>query len=1274
MVFNWLRRWASDSREQKNAGPGPSAEETDPSGLDAILFKNLAPLDKIKRGLSRRTVQYILTGGPESVLSELSAGQAAADQLKLKLAGHAGHRHSAVTAIFVAAKSCPGPVVQRIGLLCSAAQRRTTAQTIPWIPTTPPWLECLIWEGSGLHPRIFGWEDSITSHLGAEILEAALVHADESPALLARIVTRAPAVPAYGEGVIRVMRRIPGMADSLARHASEVDAALDDLDAKGLVALLQTLHAVQIDPRPWATSLAHLACSGRKTVAKEVARVMEGHWPSALETLRSLLVDGQPTERAGAAELLARHGQASDHDLLRSRLEVESSGKVKSVITFALDVSASSAPEDAKETGSTAVPTREIVVPPRPALSPPSGPRPEQLEAVEHIMSRFHAQAMRNWEVHQANAKVWGQNPAPRPLSSSEVHQLCTSLSDHERWPKLPKPLMEGRFQVIWWGNIGISELVEACARGGLSVIERCRLAHHIGLFRNRQDDMLYNLPALTGLTAICRRADGMPIDLRDLSEALEWCGIAPDVLAGSFLVDYWGSSLDDWAPEQVWPYFMEHLDPLRESLGMGSEGRSLPSHLFGDTSRRRNGYRVLACFPSPPAEFVHDLWIAALGSAKAERELAQRCLENEPDTTRRAALALGDGKHEVRAVAASWLSRRGAKETAGDLRSALAKEKQPVAKAAMLAALGAFGEPIDSYIDRAALRKEAAKGLQRPLPKGMAWIEHANLPDVRWRDSKEPVDREVVRWWFVSSARLKNPAPDPLLVRYCAMLEPGDAETLGEAVLTAWIAEDTRSPSSVPPNLDQQYRQQAQRYISNWAQYYKGHTVESLYQQFVNGYLRQPLGSAIASKGVLALAAAAGGPQLTAHIERYLKTWYGLRAAQCKALLHVLAWCDDPIATQLLLSVAGRFRTAGIRKEAERLVQELADRQGWTMDELADRTAPSAGFDGEGRQDIEYLKAAPEARDEAPEVSRTVTLRLDDALAVHILVDDDKELKNLPSARADEDEASVAAAKKRLSQVRRSLKQISGQQATRLYEAMCTERRWPLADWRRFVLEHPILGRMARRLVWLVVDGESAIAFRPLEDGSLSDAHDNEVSLPDGAVVGVAHASLLDPKEVDAWGRHLADFEVEPLFEQFRAARFELTPERARDTELKDFEGHMVSAFRLRSRATKLGYVRGEAGDGGWFTSYHKHFPNLGIDVVLQFTGNGLPEEDRQTALEALRFERLNPERAYRSAAAVLRLGQVPAVLLAESWRDLTVIAADGTGYDPDWQRKATA
>jgi hypothetical protein len=192
---------------------------------------------------------------------------------------------------------------------------------------------------------------------------------------------------------------------------------------------------------------------------------------------------------------------------------------------------------------------------------------------------------------------------------------------------------------------------------------------------------------------------------------------------------------------------------------------------------------------------------------------------------------------------------------------------------------------------------------------------------------------------------------------------------------------------------------------------------------------------------------------------------------------------------------------------------------------------------------------------------------------------------------------------------------------------------------------------------VWAVDGG--AQSFRPLADGALSDVMDRDVEPGPEACLTVAHQSLVPA----AWLQHLTDYEVEPLFPQFGRELYELPEDLRDDTECKSFEGHMVEAFRLRSRATALGYVRGASEDGGWFFCYRKSFQELSIEARVGFSGNSLPEENRMVALEKLTFE--------GEGGRALTLGEVPPILLSECFRDMAALAAEGSGFDPQWQKR---
>jgi hypothetical protein len=118
-----------------------------------------------------------------------------------------------------------------------------------------------------------------------------------------------------------------------------------------------------------------------------------------------------------------------------------------------------------------------------------------------------------------------------------------------------------------------------------------------------------------------------------------------------------------------------------------------------------------------------------------------------------------------------------------------------------------------------------------------------------------------------------------------------------------------------------------------------------------------------------------------------------------------------------------------------------------------------------------------------------------------------------------------------------------------------------------------------------------------------------------------------------------------------------------------------MVEAFKLRGLAAKFGYTRGAAEDGGWFYKYLKLFPGLGLEVQLNFSGNGLPEQNRSVALSGLTFHGSRAREGGNSPlgdGGSLPLREIPAVLVAECYNDLRALAATGTGFDPEWEKKA--
>lgn len=746
-------------------------------------------------------------------------------------------------------------------------------------------------------------------------------------------------------------------------------------------------------------------------------------------------------------------------------------------------------------------------------------------------------------------------------------------------------------------------------------------------------------------------------VGLRELGAAFIAEGIPSALLAKSTLGDP-RTDRPSFGLEasQQWPFWAEHLETLSLAIEPAS-GDYLER--WRKRSQIPNAYRALDTFPVPPEPMIPQLWNNAVGP-KTLRPAAQKSLENLPGKVERLLEELGGGTPESRLAAAEWLVRLNTTSAIAPLKKALQKEKSEATKGGLMNALEQLGASVDEFLDRKGLLEQASKGLSKGVPKELAWFSFENLPVVHWAGNSKKVDPEIVKWWLVQGFKLKSAEPGVLLRKYCSSLKASEREALGKYVLEAWLAQDGASISR--EEAETKAHAHAQKVIQlsktpHWPQGMPLLTFEDYYNSCLGDFLKEFKGSAVATKGILCVAAVCAGGDVVPAIKQYLGFWYGFRVAQCRALIQVLAWIEHKSATQLLLAISTRFRTRTIQEEARKQVEALSARKGWSIMELADRTIPGAGLDDSGLLTLDFG-------------TRQFTANLNSNLEFQLHDSDGKSIKSLPEPRIEDDQEKSIAAKKLFSSSKKELKTVITNSRQLFYEAMCTQRSWGIDDWKSYLNCHPIVRHLCPRLIWIAEkENSEPKLFRPLEDGTFSDENDNSVELESDVRIRVAHECQTTRGQSKAWQQHIKDYGVEPLFEQFGKTGFIMDEAKAKLTSLVEFEGFVLNSFKLRSRATKLGYLRGQTQDGAWFYDYHKHFPALKLDAVIEFTGNTLPEESRDVALKSLSFHGAGMGNQFYNPKQSLALNEVPTVLITECWHDLRQLAADGTGFDPKWE-----
>ena len=1056
----------------------------------------------------------------------------------------------------------------------------------------------------------------------------------------------------------RMPRTYGGWAAFLGDWAPELQRRLRDGSTEEKTRLLQQLHWEDADFHALVPTLAEVATCGLRTPATQACRALGDLRDEARPHLERLLVEGDPTTRQEAGRLLFRFFPKSSRTLLRASAADDGSSRVRQ--TFELLLAAPAVPEGSD-------PAADL-----PPVERPDGEQPPPAELARALRKRVEELDARLAERYDDELRKRAAEDEDRrrrglaPFARSEPTLRRASQGDADAILDFLGAGGEPPDVSLY----GLELSPEDLASPTVSLVHVLRLDWALDRFDGAGRARGRTTPELsmwdTRNVDAYRSTRTPPPELRDLAAAFEVCGLSAEMLGRRLLRDRWGyfGFLDAWEDDAIWPFFAERPELLDEALH--------PSDSSWDTDSLRTGaLRMLALLPSLPASLVPAIWDTALGGKRGEGLLARAALRSLEGRTEAVALALGDGRQAVRQRAAEWLADLGDSAAIPALLQAFGNEKQDAVRGPILTALEALGAPLRDLLDPAALLAEARAGLKKKPPKGMEWVPLDEVPALHWNDGGA-VEPEIVRWWIVRSIRLKDPAPGPLLRRYLARCRPDEAGALARWILRVWLDEDLRGL----PRAEAEAR--VAKNVTPWTNW-----TNEEFERRVRAVMEEPAGSATSTKGMLALAAAAGDEDVAVRSERYIRTYYGTRLHQSKALLTVLAWVRDPTAVRILIALATRFRTAGIRTAAEEHLQALARREGWTVDQLEDRTVPDAGFvraEGEDGRPV-----GTDATLELDYGGRMLTVRLDDRLRPVVTREDGKILKAAPPAAQGDDPELAAAARKRFGKAKSTVKKVVTEQTGRLGLALATQRTWRASDWRRDLADHPIVGRLVPRLVWSWEVGGDAGAeadssaasvsgtFRPLEDGTLTDVDDQEVRLPDGATVRLAHGLLLAAETAQAWKDHLRDYDVELLVPQFDREPVVLDADSldAEGALTAGLRGHVLGTYDLRRAANRRGWDRGPAGNRGICREYLKLYASLDLRAVLHTSGSILPEEDAPIAILGLTFERIGDDARPSSRGRPVPLEEVPPVLLVECAAEARAIAGSGDGFDPAWESR---
>ncbi|MER6954926.1 DUF4132 domain-containing protein [Streptomyces sp. NPDC000618] len=413
----------------------------------------------------------------------------------------------------------------------------------------------------------------------------------------------------------------------------------------------------------------------------------------------------------------------------------------------------------------------------------------------------------------------------------------------------------------------------------------------------------------------------------------------------------------------------------------------------------------------------------------------------------------------------------------------------------------------------------------------------------------------------------------------------------------------------------------------------------------------------------------------LGALVETSLRKVAGLGPRNPKvanAAVNALARTDGAAALAELARLAARVTFKGTLKLLDAALDAHARALGLGREEIEELAVPAYGLTEVGRTEqrlgeitavieVQGTKAVLSWRNPAGKAAKSVPAA--------VKRDHAEELKDLKAAVKDVDKMLSA-------------------QSERLDRQFLADRTWSYDTWRERYLDHPLVGALARRLLW-TVDGTTV----GHADGALRTLTDEPVTA--GAEVRLWHPVEHPPAEIVAWRDWLERHEITQPFKQAHREVYPLTDaERATGTYSNRFAAHILRQHQFHSLAAARGWTnRLRLAVDDTAPPATRDLPRWGLRAEYWIEGDG--GENDQDVTDSGSFLRLRTDQVrfypidapqnqahcaggeygmwlHDGEAPVdpLPLSDIPPLVLTEVLRDVDLfVGVASVGNDPTWQ-----
>jgi hypothetical protein len=235
-------------------------------------------------------------------------------------------------------------------------------------------------------------------------------------------------------------------------------------------------------------------------------------------------------------------------------------------------------------------------------------------------------------------------------------------------------------------------------------------------------------------------------------------------------------------------------------------------------------------------------------------------------------------------------------------------------------------------------------------------------------------------------------------------------------------------------------------------------------------------------------------------------------------------------------------------------------------------------------------------------------------------------------------------------------------------------QRTWSLPEFRARYLDHPLVGIIARRLIWRYSDGARGSDGIWL-NGQIVDDRDRALDwLGSETRVAPWHPLACGVDQVRAWRDWLDRHHVRQPFKQAHREIYILTDaERRTDTYSNRFAAHIIRQHQFSALCQERGWRYTLQGNWDSQNTPTLHLSGWGLRV--EFWVEPIADDGEASASGVYRYLSTDQVRFYRGAAVdPMPLADVPPLVLSEVLRDVDLfVGVASVGNDPNWSDGGT-